>query len=158
MNDDGVTIFHLLVTGGVLSTILTLLYNYLSTRRKFRQILEEKMTLFYDAITAFGYTLSEIQRDELIQIIFNESEPIRKDLRNLLLRREEDEIVRKEQEEARKIMEEQKRASLAAFGEVVTDLELVEKIEQLKTLDEEIDNMLNQYEEWEKGNIGKLGD
>ena len=43
MNEAISTIFELLIAGGILSAIISFLHDYLSSRRQFRQALEQKM-------------------------------------------------------------------------------------------------------------------
>ena len=54
---------------------------------------------------------------------------------------------------AARVPDEETRAE--AFGEEITSAKTVEKVEQLKPIDEEIDALLKGYENWEKAGKGK---
>jgi len=114
-----------------------------------RKALKNKIPKFFDAMETFEYKFTQYQQDLLFKWIFSESEAIRRDLFNLLKGREEEERIKREREEAKRKLEEQRRATAEAFGEEITSIELVEKVEQLKTIDEDIDDLLKAYEAWE---------
>lgn len=115
-----------------------------------RNALKKKSYLFYEAMDALGHRFSPYQQNILLEMIYAESEPIRRDLQELLSRREEEARMRKEREDAMRKLEEQRRKTAAAFGEEITTIETVEKVEPMKPLKEEIDKLLKGYETAEK--------
>ncbi len=117
----------------------------------FHNTLKNKIPLFYKAMESLGHALTSYQESFIFDMIFSESEPIREDLFKLLKTGEEEDKIRKEREEARRQIEEQRQITVEAFGEEITDIKLVEKVEELKTTGEEIDDLLKVYEDWEYG-------
>ncbi len=114
-----------------------------------RSQIQEKIPLFFDAMNALGYPFTEFQQKYLFEIISKESEPIRVDLVKLLRAKEEAERIEKEREELQRKLEEQKKKTIAAFGEEIVNVEVVDKVEQLKPVSESIDDLLKKYKEWE---------
>ncbi len=117
--------------------------------------LKEGFHLFLDGMDALGHDFNKFQQSLLLEMIFKESASISKEMRNILAKREKEEQLRKERKEAEHKLEEQKRKTLAAFGEEITSSDLVQKVEKLKPLEDEIDNLLKHYKNWEKNKVGK---
>jgi len=106
--------------------------------------LKENISLFYDAMKSLGYDFTPIKKEILFNMMFSESEAIRNDLYNLLIK---EETLRK--------LEEQRRKTAVAFGEEITNIDLIEKADKLKSIDDEINELLKGYEDWEHSGEGK---
>ncbi|MFX1499547.1 MAG: right-handed parallel beta-helix repeat-containing protein [Promethearchaeota archaeon] len=104
----------------------------------FKRSLKKRISLFYSALDSLGHKLSLYQESLLFDKCYDKSAPIRQDLVKLL-----------EKQETRLKLEEQRRKTAEAFGEEITSEELIEKMDKLKSVDEEIDELLGTYEKWE---------
>ncbi len=123
------------------------------------EFLKGKNALLITALGSLGYQFSDLQQKILGEIAYEESQPFRKDLRALIVQRDEREKHDREKKEAQKKIDDQKRTTKEAFGEEITRPEDVQKVEKLRDLTDEIDDLLKSYASWEgKGKSEKKKD
>ncbi len=122
---------------------------------KVKSHLNSKTNKFAKYLKTEGYPFTQYQIELLEDDCFKVSEPIRKELRILIQDYVEKERIRREREEAKKQIREQKEMTKELFGKEIIKKEDIEKLEKYKTIDEEIDDLLKSYEDWEYTEKGK---
>ena len=117
---------------------------------KVRGKLNSKMDMFVDYLKLEGSSITSYQKKLLKKDCFKVSEPIINELKQLIRNHVEKERIRKRREEQEKKLKEKLKMTKELFGKEMIKKKDIEKIEKYKTIDEQIDELLIRYSDWEK--------
>ncbi len=106
--------------------------------------------LFADYFKLEVTSLTLHQKELLKEDCFKVSEPIINELKPLIRNHVEKERIRKKREEQEKKLKEKINMTKELFGKEIIKKEDIEKVEKYKTIDEQIDELLIRYSDWEK--------
>ena len=117
---------------------------------KVRRQLNSKMDMFVDYLKLEVSSLTSYQKKLLKEDCFKVSEPIINELKPLIRNHVEKERMRKKREEQERKLKEKVKMTKELFGKEIIKKEDIEKFEKYKTIDEQIDELLIRYSDWEK--------
>ena len=112
--------------------------------------LNSKMDMFIDYLKLEISSLTPYQKELLKEDCFKVSEPIINELKPLIRNHVEKERIRKKREEQERKLKEKVKMTKELFGKEIIKKEDIEKVEKYKTIDEQIDELLIRYSDWEK--------
>lgn len=108
------------------------------------------MDVFVDYLKLEVSSLTSYQKKLLKEDCFKVSEPIINELKPLIRSHVEKERIRKKREEQERKLKEKVKMTKELFGKEIIKKEDIEKFEKYKTIDEQIDELLIRYSDWEK--------
>lgn len=111
--------------------------------------LSVKVDRFADYLKLDGYSLTPYQMTLLKEDCFKESEPFRGELRRIVTDFQERERIKREREEKMRVVQEKAELSKELFGAEKIDEDEIKDIKKYKTIDEQIDELMQQYSSWE---------
>lgn len=126
----------------------TILFEELDNR--VRSQLNSKMGVFVNYLKLENFSLTSYQKELLKEDCFKVSEPIINELRQLIRSHVEKERIRKRREKQERKLKEKVKMTKELFGKEIIKKEDIEKIEKYKTINEQIDELLIRYSDWEK--------
>lgn len=143
--------------GDVLPRFANLTRESLAFDLKFEKLiktqLREKFAKFIQYLDLGGTKLGELEREVAFELAVSESEPITKEIKQVMIDHFQDVQQQKKLEEAQKKLELRKELSSELFGEEIVTAEDLGEVERYKTVQDKLDELLRSYQEW--GDSGK---
>jgi len=118
--------------------------------QRIKNQLNSEIDTFVNYLKLEGYSLTQFQTELLKDDCFKESKPIRDELRILIKDYLETKQIRRAREEQERIMREKVEITKRLFGKEILKEEDIEKIEEYKTIDDKIDDLMKEYSAWER--------
>jgi len=118
--------------------------------KRIKNQLNSEIDTFVNYLKLEGYSLTQFQTELLKDDCFKESKPIRDELRILIKDYIEKERIRKAREEQERILREKVEITKRLFGKEILKEEDIEKIEEYKTIEDKINDLMKEYSAWER--------
>ena len=92
------------------------------------------------------HPITHYQVELLKKDVYSHSKPLRDELKVLI----EDYLEKEKIEKKEEIIRAKKKISKELFGSEIRDTKDIDKLERIKSLDEKIDNLIEEFTSWKK--------